>query len=78
MDKRFSEVLIDHLCRQESKLQGLFALCSVVFLFLLVSLTVVERGSATYVITIIDLVSVTVVGGIAGIVMITCQRRRRE
>lgn len=78
MSKRFSQVLVDHICRQESILQGLLALCGVVFLVLIVSLTVVESGSATYVITVIDLVSVTVVGVITGAMLRTCRARREE
>lgn len=78
MSKRFSEVFMDHVCHQKSKVQGLFGLCGVIFLLLFVSLTVVESGSATYVITVVDLVSVTVVGGIAGITLVACQRRQEE
>jgi Na+/proline symporter len=78
MSKRFSQILFDHICQQESTLRGLFALCSVVFLLLFVSLGVVTRGTATYVITVVDLVSVTVIGSIAGTLLIVCQRRRDE
>jgi hypothetical protein len=78
MSKRFSQVLIDRVCQQESMLRSLFAICSAVFLLLLVSLGVVASGTATYVITVIDLVSVTVIGSIAGTLLIACQRRREE
>lgn len=76
MSKRFSHVLIDHLCQQESVLQGIVALCSVVFVLLFVSLSVTESGSATYVIVIVDLVSVVGIGAIVGMLLMICHRRR--
>jgi hypothetical protein len=78
MNRSFSQVLIDHICQLESVLRGIFALCVVVFLFLLVSLSVVSSGSATYVVIIVDLVSVTVIGVIAAVLLVACQRRRKE
>lgn len=76
MSKSFSHVLIDHLCQQESVLQGIFALCSVVFVLLIISLNIVESGSATYVIVIVDLVSVIGIGAIVETLLIICRWRR--
>ncbi|WP_435361676.1 hypothetical protein [Haloarchaeobius sp. DFWS5] len=73
MNRGFRDVLLDNLCAHENALWTVFGLCGVLFLFLLVSLTVVEPGSATYVIVVVDLVSVAVVGALTSTVLRYCQ-----
>jgi hypothetical protein len=48
-------------------------LCGTIFLFLLVSLSVVERGTATYVIVVVDLLSVTLIGIVTGAILFICR-----
>lgn len=73
MDRGYWDIVFDTLCAHESGLWALFGLCSVVFLLLLVSLTVVSPDSATYVIVVVDLLSVAVVGLVAITVLRKCQ-----
>jgi hypothetical protein len=69
----FRETLLDNLCAHESGLWALFGLCGVFVPLLLVSLFVVEPESATYVIVVLDLVSVSVIGAVTGGLLRYCQ-----
>lgn len=73
MKRRFRDVVLDHLCAYEQALRALFGLCAIVFVLLLVSLTVVEPGTATYVVVVVDLVSVALVGAIVVLILRACR-----
>lgn len=73
MKRGFFDVLLDNLCAHESGLWAVFGICGVLLPLLLVSLTVVEPGSATYVIVIVDLATVAVVGTATASVLKVCQ-----
>lgn len=73
MERGYWNVVLDTLCANESALWALFGLCGVIFVLLLVSLAVVSPGSATYVIVLIDMISVAVVGLVSITVLRKCQ-----
>ncbi|MFC6734100.1 MULTISPECIES: hypothetical protein [unclassified Haladaptatus] len=73
MNRGFRAVVFDNLCAHESALWAVFGLCGVMLPLLLISLTVVEPDSATYVIVILDLISVAVVGAVTGGLLRRCQ-----
>lgn len=73
MERGYWDIVFDRLCAYESGLWALFGLCGVLFLFLLVSMTVVEPDSATYVIILVDLISVSTVGLISITILRKCQ-----
>ncbi len=78
MARTFREVLLDHLCEFEAQFRALFGLCGIIFLLLLVSLSVVEPGSHTYVIVIIDLISIAMIGAASIVILIICERREQD
>lgn len=71
--RNFRHVLLDHICAVERGIRALFGLCVVLFVLMLVSLTVVASGSATYVIVIVNLVSLVIIGGISGGLLLVCR-----
>lgn len=72
MERGYWDIVFDTLCAHESGLWALFGLSSIIFILLLVSLTVVQPDSATYVIVIVDLISVAIVGLVAITVLRKC------
>lgn len=73
MTRGYWDVVLDTACANESALWAVFGLCGVLFLALLVSLTVVSEGSATYYIVLIDMLSLAVVGLVSITVLRKCQ-----
>jgi hypothetical protein len=69
----FRDVLLDQLYAVESSIRALFGLCVVLFVLLLVSLRFVPPGTATYVIIVVDLVSLVVVGALSGGALLACR-----
>ena len=75
MSERYRDVLLDHLCDLDRYVRGLFAL-SITFVGLLfVSLTLVSPGSATFVIIVVDLVSLLVVAAASLGILLLCRRK---
>lgn len=74
--KSFWEVLKDQVCELEPLVRALFGLSSAVLVLLLISLTVVDRSSATYVIVVVDLVGVIVITAIMAAVLYVCESER--
>jgi hypothetical protein len=73
MEQGYWDIVFDTLCANESALWALVGICGVIFLLLLVSLTVVSQDSATYVVVLIDMLSVAVVGLVSITVLRKCQ-----
>lgn len=68
---------LDHLCQSARRLQFLFVVSLVSVVVLLGSLTVVEPGSDTYVIAMVQLVSFAGVCLLTGTTLVLCMRRTR-
>ena len=73
-DTRFAEVLCDF--RKHFRLLFMVSLLSIVVL--VAALAYVEPGTATYVITMIQLVTFAGIGLLSGGLMVACARRNPE
>lgn len=72
-DDNFAAALLRHVCDQDRLLTGVLALVMLLFLLMLVSLTVVEPGTGTYVIVVLNLVGLVLFGILYGAVLLACR-----
>lgn len=75
MSERYRDVLLDFLCDLDRYVRMLFALCVTFVGLLFVSLTLVSPGTATFVIIVVDIVSLVVVGAASLGVLLLCRRK---
>ncbi|QLH81995.1 hypothetical protein [Halosimplex pelagicum] len=68
------EAALKYLCQHRASFKFLFAGAVTFLLFHFVSLTVVEPGTPSYVITVVNIVSLGVLLVISLVVIIGCQR----
>lgn len=68
----FNDELWTQLCSHAPKLRAGFGISVIIILLLVVSLSKIETGSATYVIVIVDLVTLLVLAAICGYVVLRC------
>lgn len=66
---------IDVLCDYKRQVTLLFMVSVLAIVVLSISMTVIEAGTATYVVTIIQLVSFGLVFVLSSALMVTCGRR---
>lgn len=66
---------VSHLCAYRPQLRMLLGLCAFFFLLSLGSLAVVERGTATYVVTMLNVVALSGFSALFGGILLLCRRR---
>lgn len=71
----FTDEIWSRLCRYTDQLRLVFGLSAFFIVLLLVSLSMTQRGTATYVIIVVDLVTLGVVVVITGVVIRTCRKK---
>lgn len=75
MSDSLSEQLLNAVCLFQTQLTALFSFCLLLFFLTLVSLTVLEKGTASYVISIINLAGIVLFGSVSGGLLFCCKRR---
>lgn len=71
----FTAEIWKRLCKYTAQLRLVFGLSVFLIILLLVSLSMTEPGTATYVIIMVDLVSLGALALITGIVIRTCKKK---
>ncbi|WP_137289138.1 hypothetical protein [Natronorubrum halophilum] len=69
------ETFVDVLCRSRHRFRLLFMVSVLSLLILGAALTAIERGTSTYVITVVQIVTFVVVGSFSLGMMVLCSRR---
>lgn len=64
-----------HLCAYQAQLTALFSFCALFMLLSLASLVVVEPGTPTHAISVINVLSLLVFGSAFGVVVLVCRRK---
>lgn len=67
--------LLNAACLFQTQLTALFSLCLLLFLLTLASLVVLEKGTASYVISVINMVGIVLFGSVSGGLLFYCKRR---
>lgn len=76
MSRNFRDVLLDRVCQHKTGIRMLFGFCITFVLLMLGSLSVVERGSGSYVIAVLNLVGLSIIAIVSGAVLLFCRNRR--
>ncbi|WP_226482789.1 hypothetical protein [Natrinema amylolyticum] len=69
------ETFVDVLCRFRHHFRLLFMVSALSLLVLGAALTAIERGTSTYVITVLQIVTFLVIGSLSFGMMVVCGRR---
>lgn len=72
------EHMLDVIYRNQAPIRLLFGVCVLFLLLMLVSLRVIERGTATYVITLVNVISLSVIATMCLALLLLCRRRMIE
>lgn len=73
MSNRFSKTLIDHLCDYEDQIKLLFYGSIAVLVPMSLSLLGLERGTATYVVAVLDIVGLLLLALFSGSLVYKCK-----
>lgn len=71
------ETFIDVLCRSHHQFRLLFMVSVLSVVILGTALMVIERGTGTYVITVLQLVTLIVIGSFSFGMMVLCTRKNK-
>jgi hypothetical protein len=66
---------LNSVCLFQTQLAALFSFCLLLFVLTVASLIILEKGTASYAISLINLVGVVLFGGISGSLLFLCKRR---
>lgn len=78
MADTFREYLFDVIYRNQAPIRLLIGVCVLFLLLMLVSLRVTERGTATYVITLVNVISLSAIATVCLALLLLCRRRMIE
>ena len=72
MSERFSKSLLDHICDYEDQLKTVFYLSAAVLVLSVLSLFGLEPGTATYVVTILNIAGLSTLTLVTGFFVVKC------
>lgn len=78
MSQTFRDVLLDHVCQFENGIRYLLGFCVTFLLFMVGSMVVVESGSATYVVAVLNIVGLAIIAVGSGIALFLCQKNKES
>lgn len=67
--------VVRSICLFETQLTALFAICMFLLVLSVVSLIVLDPGTAGYAVSVLNLAGVVVFGGASGSLVLVCKRR---
>ncbi|SIR74665.1 hypothetical protein SAMN05421858_3586 [Haladaptatus litoreus] len=73
MSKQFSKSLFEYICDYEAQLKTVFYFSFAVLMFSLFSLLKLEPGTATYIVTVFNIVGLSVLSLFSGFVVFKCR-----
>lgn len=73
MSDQFSKSLLDHICDYEDQLKTVFYLSVAVLLPSLLSLMGIDSGTATYVVTVLNIAGLSVLAVVTGFFVFQCR-----
>lgn len=77
-DERFLDVLLRRVCERYMFLVSVLALLVLTFFLMLVSLFVVEPGTATFVVVVLNLIGTVLFGALFGVLVLACRAREEN
>lgn len=78
MTKGYFKTVLDIFCSNQRAIRALLGISVVFFAMMMVSLLVVEPGSATYVISVVNMVTLAVIAVGCLLLLFRCRRRILE
>lgn len=75
MTEKYDKSFLDHLCDYEQGWRLLFTFSVGVLALMILWLVVMESGSATYVVTVMNVVGLSVLAVLSGFILARCRRR---
>mgnify|MGYP006285213027 CR=1 FL=1 len=73
MSDQFSKTLIEHVCDYEDQIKAVFYLSLAVLVLMSLSLLVLESGTATYVVAVMDVAGLVVLAAFSGALLYRCR-----
>lgn len=77
LERGTADTFLEGLCMFRMLIWIAFALSVVMFLLSLISYVVVEPGTAVYAIVIMNLIALSVIGGLSGVILVLCNRSHK-